>query len=225
MNTTPEGNRGTPLYRPKGSMHIRLMEGRDIPAVISLDRQVFPDPWPESAYVQELYFNTNAHYFVLELLDPAQARTWHTHRRRQSARLIGFVGMRVEGTRGHISTLALRPEWRGQGLGEVLLLTAIDQAIHDGARMVGLEVRISNEVALHLYRKWQFVQYSRLQRYYSNGEDAYLLHVYLDKDPTYTDRIHERLAQLLADLQIRPASAATDPAEPSGPAFTETGAA
>ncbi|MCU0519109.1 MAG: GNAT family N-acetyltransferase [Anaerolineae bacterium] len=194
-------------------MLIRPMEGRDIPAVASLDRQVFRDPWPESAYVQELYFNTNAHYFVLELLDPAQARTWHTHRRRQSARLIGFVGMRVEGTQGHISTLALRPEWRGQRLGEALLLTAIDQAICDGARMVGLEVRVSNEVALNLYSKWQFVQYSRLHRYYADGEDAYLLHVYLEKDPDYPPRVRTRLLELMADLEIRPVGLGGVPAD------------
>jgi hypothetical protein len=98
-------------------MLIRRMEGRDIPSVVSLDRQVFRDSWPESAYVQEIYFNTNAHYFVLELSDPTQVRTWYTHRHRQSARLVGFVGMRVEGTQGHISTLALRPEWAWTALG------------------------------------------------------------------------------------------------------------
>ena len=183
---------------------LRPMEGRDIPAVVSLDRMVFRDPWPESAYVQEIYFNANAHYFVLELLDPTQARTWHTHRRRQSARLVGFMGMRVEGTRGHISTLGLRPEWRGQRLGEVLLLTAIDQAIRDGARMVGLEVRVSNDIALRLYEKWQFAEYSRLHRYYADGEDAFLLHVYLDRDPAYCPRVREQLQRLLIDLQIRP---------------------
>ncbi len=204
-------------------MQIRLMEGRDIPAVVSLDRQVFTDSWPESAFVQELYFNTSAHYFVLELLDPAQVRTWHTHRHRNTSRLIGFVGMRVEGTQGHISTLALRPEWRGQGLGETLLLTAVDQAIRDGARMIALEVRISNQVARHLYGKWQFVQYSRLQRYYSDGEDAYLLHVYLDRDPTYTIRVRERLGQLLTDLQIRLAAAAADSAESPGTTTGGTG--
>lgn len=214
MNASPEGYGGTPVYRPKGSMLIRLMEGRDIPSVVSLDRQVFRDPWPESAYVQELYFNSNAHYFILELLDPTQVRTWHTHRQRQSARLIGFVGMRVEGTRGHISTLALRPEWRGQRLGEVLLLTAIDQAVRDGARLVGLEVRVSNEIALNLYEKWQFVQYSRLHRYYADGEDAYLLHAYLDKDLTYTPRVRECLSKLLTDLEIRLVPTSSAPTEP-----------
>ena len=187
------------------SFRIRPMEGRDIPSVVSLDRQVFQDPWPESAYVQEIYFNSSAHYFVLELLDPTLVRTWHAHRRRRAARLLGFVGMRVEGTRGHISTLALRPEWRGQRLGEVLLLTAVDQAIRDGALMIGLEVRVSNEVAQKLYGKWQFAQYSRLRQYYANGEDAYLLHVYLDRDPTYHPQVRDRLSSLLVDLQIQKA--------------------
>jgi ribosomal protein S18 acetylase RimI-like enzyme len=91
-------------------------------------------------------------------------------------------------------------------LGEVLLLTAIDQAISDGAQMVGLEVRVSNEIALNLYAKWQFVQHSRLRRYYADGEDAYLLHTYLGKTPAYIARVREHLAQLLTELQIRPAT-------------------
>ena len=39
---------------------IRPLESRDIPTVMHIDRIVFRDPWPESAYVQELYFNPNA---------------------------------------------------------------------------------------------------------------------------------------------------------------------
>lgn len=181
---------------------IRLMEGRDIPSVVSLDRQVFDDPWPESAYVQEIYFNPSAHYFVLELLDPAKARTWHAHRRQRFAWLLGFVGMRVEGTRGHISTLALRDEWRGQGFGEVLLLTAIHQAIRDGAHAVGLEVRVSNRIAQALYAKYAFEAKSRLHRYYANGEDALYMQVPLREDPGYSQRISVRLDMLLSDMDI-----------------------
>ena len=44
---------------------IRPLAAKDIPTVTSIDRLVFRDPWPESAYVQELYFNPNAHYFVI----------------------------------------------------------------------------------------------------------------------------------------------------------------
>lgn len=182
---------------------IRPMEGRDIPAVITVDRQVFKDPWPEPAYVQEIYFNPSAHYFVLELLDALQARVWHVHRHQRSASLLGFVGMRVEGTRGHISTLALRAEWRGQHLGEVLLLVAIEQAFQDGAHVLGLEVRVSNEIAQNLYAKYGFEPHSRLQRYYADGEDAYYLQVRLTEDEGYRSHVERRLAELRKTLRVK----------------------
>lgn len=194
----------------KYAFRLRPMEGRDIPAVVSLDRQVFRDPWPESAYVQEIYFNTNARYFVLELVDPTLTRTWYDHRRQKSAQLLGFAGMRVEGRRGHISTLAVRAEWRGQQLGEVLLLTAVAQAIRDGAHVVGLEVRVSNDIAQALYEKYGFSIRSRLQRYYADGEDAYYMQRRLVAQQPEADhqsdretvRMDERLGRLLRELRI-----------------------
>jgi ribosomal protein S18 acetylase RimI-like enzyme len=152
--------------------------------------------------VQEIYFNPSAHYYVLELLDPARARTWYGHRRQRSARLLGFVGMRVEGARGHISTLAVRSEWRGERLGEVLLLTSVDQAVRDGARVMGLEVRVSNTVAQALYAKYDFEARSRLHRYYVNGEDALYMRVQLSGGPGYRQRISTQLSALLAELAI-----------------------
>jgi ribosomal-protein-alanine N-acetyltransferase len=135
---------------------LQLMAAHDIPAVVSVDRQVFVDPWPESAYVQELYFNPNAHYFILSLIDLSYAKVWHQHRKSKQSQVLGFVGMRVEGDQGHISTLALRSEWRGNRLGELLFLAAMVQAMDDGAWSVALEVRISNQVAINLYTKYGF---------------------------------------------------------------------
>lgn len=190
-------NDGVPIFE------IRAMEGRDIPYVVSLDRQVFHDPWPESAYVQEIYFNPHAHYYILELLDPSLSRRWHDHRRRHASRLIGFVGMRVEGLRGHISTLAIRGEWRGYGLGELMLVVATNRAIVDGAQVLGLEVRTSNAVAQHLYRKYGFEQHSQLRGYYADGEDAYYLQVRLTGNPGYAVRAQERLETLLDQLHVK----------------------
>jgi len=157
------------------SFLLRRMEARDIAAVVSVDRAVFEDPWPESAYVQELYFNPNARYFVLSLNDPGQLSERRESRALRTKRLVGFVGMRVERDKGHISTLAVRPEWRGRKFGELLLLRALIQAMQDGAQTVTLEVRISNSVAQSLYRKYGFQVASRLLGYYFNGEDAYLM--------------------------------------------------
>ncbi len=154
---------------------VRPLEARDIPAVMSVDRLAFADPWPESAYIQELYFNPNAHYFILQLMQPSHKRWQWGKRASRADHILGFTGMRVEMGKGHISTLAIRPEWRGRGLGELLLLTALIQAVEDQAHSVTLEVRISNQVAQALYTKYGFTTISRLYQYYSDHEDAYLM--------------------------------------------------
>ena len=76
---------------------------------------------------------------------------------------------------GHISTLAVHPEWRGQGVGEVLVLTALFEAAEQGARFVELEYRISNRPAQRLYRKLGFQIVGRRPGYYQDtDEDAVL---------------------------------------------------
>jgi ribosomal-protein-alanine N-acetyltransferase len=180
---------------------LQLMAAHDIPAVVTVDRQVFVDPWPESAYVQELYFNPNAHYFVLTLIDPAYTKVWHHRRNVKKAQLIGFVGMRVEGDEGHISTLALRSEWRGNRLGEMLFLAAMAQAMEDGAWSVALEVRITNQIAIHLYSKYGFNAVSRLRKYYTNGEDAFLMRMQLN-DFSHRQYLRDQLIVLQTALRV-----------------------
>ncbi len=192
--------------------HIRRLEAKDIPTVISIDRLVFRDPWPESAYVQELYFNPNAHYFVLQLTPEMLQQSYRTHswterRAALASQIVGFVGVRVEMERGHISTLALRPEWRGWGLGELLLHTVLDQAIHNDAHTVTLEVRVSNAVAQNLYAKYDFVVVSRLRGYYADGEDAYYMRAKVEGRPYY-DYLQQRRALLEYRFQPQPASIA-----------------
>jgi ribosomal-protein-alanine N-acetyltransferase len=207
--------------------HIRRLEAKDIPTVTSIDRLVFRDPWPESAYVQELYFNPNAHYFVLQLTpemlrqncraQDCRAQNYHTQSRRKqswterraalTSQIVGFVGMRVEMERGHISTLALRPEWRGWGLGELLLHTALDQAIHNSAHTVALEVRVSNAVAQNLYAKYDFVVVSQLRGYYADGEDAYYMRANVEGQ-AYYNYLQNRRALLERRFQLQPVSIA-----------------
>lgn len=183
---------------------IRRLEAKDIPAVTSIDRLVFHDPWPESAYVQELYFNPNAHYFILQLTPAMPTHSWSERRAALASQIVGFVGVRVEMERGHISTLALRPEWRGWGLGELLLHTAMEQAIHSGAHTVALEVRVSNAVAQNLYAKYDFVVVSQLRGYYADGEDAYYMRANVE-GRAYYNYLQQRRA--LLEYRFHPLSA------------------
>jgi ribosomal-protein-alanine N-acetyltransferase len=95
----------------------------------------------------------------------------------ENDRIIGYVGFRIRGTEAHISTIAVHPDWREKGLGELLLLTAIERAVERGSSVVSLEVRESNQVAQGLYRKYGFRFQGVHRGYYRDGEDAWLMEV------------------------------------------------
>lgn len=179
---------------------IRPLEGKDISAVLNIDRMVFTDPWPESAYVQEIYFNTHARYFVAQRVRATGRLSWKARRAALVAQIVGYVGMRVEIGKGHISTLAVRPDWRGYGLGELLLHKALVQAVEDGAQTVTLEVRVSNNIAQRLYDKYEFAVVSRLRGYYSDGEDAYLMRANV-MEPHYQRSLQAHYTSLMHRLQ------------------------
>lgn len=179
---------------------IRQMEPHDIHTVMMLDRLVFADPWPESAYTQEIYFNPLAYYFVLELTHPLQHWRWPWKPR--STTLIGFAGMRVEQTRGHISTLAVHQDWRGMGFGELLLISALQQTMTMKASAVMLEVRPTNATARNLYAKYHFIPIGRHTRYYQDGEDALLLEV-PRLDTSYAQQLQERRQMVEKRIQER----------------------
>jgi len=76
----------------------------------------------------------------------------------------------------HISTIAVHPDCRRQGIGGMLVREAIRQAMARGAKLATLEVRQSNQDAISLYQKHDFECVGRRDRYYrDNQEDAILM--------------------------------------------------
>ena len=167
------------------------MEPADVPAVMAIERVSFPTPWMASSFLYELNMSTRSFYRVL--LKPGTgdadrtARTWRrwlrdVMGREEENRVIGYVGFRMRSDEAHISTLAIHPDWRGKGLGELLLLSSVEHALRLGGSAVTLEVRASNQVAQNLYRKYGF-QFTRIHRgYYRDGEDAWLMRVEVGGD-------------------------------------------
>ena len=95
----------------------------------------------------------------------------------------------------HIVAIGVRNEFRGLGIGELMLIAAIEQAIQLESRVVTLEVRVSNFVAQNLYKKFGFSERGVRKGYYTdNREDALIL---------TTDTIHstEFAQQFLALVQ------------------------
>ena len=186
---------------------IRSMAAADVPTVVAIERISFPTPWRPSSFLYELNHNPRSFYYVLlkpETPPPATPRRgWRRWLRgatgfQNESRVIGYMGFRLRPTEAHISTIAVHPEWRGRGLGELLLLTAMEQGLELGVDTVTLEVRPSNQVAQRLYRKYGF-RFTDIRRgYYRDGEDAWLMKVEVNRDI-----YQRRLTGLRQALEIR----------------------
>jgi len=110
--------------------------------------------------------------------------------------VIGYGGCWLIAGEAHISTIAVHPDHRGQGLGELLLASMLKRAIRLGGEYSVLEVRESNEAAQALYRKYEYTVIGRRRQYYrDNGEDALLMEA-RPLDGAYYRRIEARLAAL-----------------------------
>ena len=157
-------------------MQVLPMAVDDIPQVMEVDQLSFPLPWSANSYRHELLENKNAHFFVA-VDDERRQQGWRGwFSQPVERRVIGFVGYWYILDEAHISTIAVRPECRGQGIGEELLVAALEHAQKLGAVEASLEVGVSNAVAQNLYRKYGFAEVGERKNYYrDNSEDALLM--------------------------------------------------
>jgi [ribosomal protein S18]-alanine N-acetyltransferase len=147
-----------PAERPS-RFSVRPMATSDMASVTRIERASFSTVWPSDAFYNELSTNKLAHYFV-GLFE---------------ARVVAYGGIWVILEDSHITTLAVDPEYRRRGFGEVLLLRLIDEAIERGASWMTLEVRESNAVAQSLYRKYGFTTVTMRTGYYSDDNESALI--------------------------------------------------
>ena len=200
---------------------IEPMRIEHIPVVAAIERRCFTQPWPQNAYRREIQSNKMAHYFVARVFesdDPvpvsAVRRTVAGGENGLLGRLsrllrgplepppspameaelrsiVGYAGLWLMTDEAHITTIAVDPDFQGNGIGELLLVALIDRARQIGARWLTLEVRISNDVAQRLYEKYTFKEMGVRRRYYSdNGEDALVMWT----DPIDSDTFQDILA-------------------------------
>jgi ribosomal-protein-alanine N-acetyltransferase len=180
---------------------IRPMTLADIPQVVEVERESFPTTWPQTAYRRELA-SRFARYIVLidsstpleRASQPAPRRSFLSVFRRSepppatSERIVGYVGMWLMVDQAHIVAIAVRERYRRQGLGELLLVQAVQTALDAGVDSVTLEVRRSNTSAQALYDKYRFLKVAVRARYYSdNHEDAIIMTTPPIQDGTYLE--------------------------------------
>ena len=135
------------------------MDRSHLAAVAALARLCFTTPWTPAMLEEELY-NDTASFIVAQRAD---------------GEVLGYAGLHVILDEGYIDNVAVRPEYRRQGVADRLL----DVFCRFGqARLafLTLEVRPSNTAAVALYEKHGFREAGRRKNYYENPtEDALLL--------------------------------------------------
>ena len=166
---------------------LRPMDWDDLDQVGEMEREAFPTLWPPTNYRREMR-NRTAEYLVcvregeyrtLDRKPGALRRLFRRNKPEPPERrrlLAGFLGVWHMAGEAHIVSIAVREEYRRRGLGELLLIGAVEMGMTRGAQVVTLEVRVSNDPAKALYAKYGFREAGIRRRYYAdNHEDAAIM--------------------------------------------------
>ena len=148
---------------PSPPVEIRRLSYPDLPQVTAVERRVFPTPWSLAMFVLELSKQSG---ICLAATVPSLTG---------EQRLVGYLICSRYDTVWHVMNVAVDLDHQRRGLASAMLAELYEQVGDSRARFT-LEVRPSNDVAIHLYEREGFRAAGMRRRYYQdNGEDALVM--------------------------------------------------
>lgn len=142
-----------------GKLSIRAMTRGDLDRVLEIEHAVFPAPWSRRSFEAEL-----AHDFSVQWVAEL------------GGSLVGYLMSWLVADELHIGNVAVAPVAQRQGVGRELMRFSLEDAEARGIAYATLEVRVSNERAIGLYRALGFSPVAMRRAYYSDtGEDALVM--------------------------------------------------
>ncbi len=156
---------------------LSVMKRRHVRDVLAIERLVYPRPWSAALFFSELAQKATRTYLVAS----------YGHE------LIAYGGLMCQTDEGHITTLAVHPDFQHHGIGSRILLALATDARGRGMRNLALEVRVANWSAQRLYSWFGFRPVGVRRNYYAEtGEDALVMWI----DDMQSNEIAERLARV-----------------------------
>ena len=151
------------------TFRIRRFTTDDLQAVMKINRAALPENYTD-------YFFIDLHDRFPETFIVAE----------QEGEIVGYIMSRVEvglanlglgglTRKGHVVSIAVMPQSRRKGVAQALINAAIDGMRNYKAKQCYLEVRVTNQAGINLYKKLGFVISRTINGYYSDGEDAYVM--------------------------------------------------
>jgi ribosomal-protein-alanine N-acetyltransferase len=143
-------------------LHVTItpLRRRHLRSVLRIEAQVYPRPWTLGLFMSELALKTTRSYRVAKI----------------GNEIVGYAGLMITGSDGHVTTVAVDPAWHRHGIGTRLVLALHDAAVARGCTGLTLEVRVSNTGAQELYRRFGFAPAGVRKNYYTEtNEDAIVM--------------------------------------------------
>lgn len=138
---------------------IRQMEERDIESVHAIEVQNFSAPWTKKDFLESIS-QTMGLYLVAE----------------QDTKIVGYCGLWGVIDEGQINNVAVSKEHQGRGIGKRLVAMLIKKGRESGLKAFTLEVRVSNEAAIHVYKALGFEEVGVRKNFYiAPKEDALIM--------------------------------------------------
>ncbi len=149
--------------RPALDIRHRLMRISDLEQVMKIERACFPSPWAKDHFIRELDLSYGYHRVAVMSSSGESV-------------IVGYMVAWLVQEEFSIMNIAVRDDFRKQGIAKKFLQKGLAFARRGGAQTAWLEVRPSNIPARALYERFGFIQAGRRKRYYQDtGEDAIVM--------------------------------------------------
>lgn len=149
--------------REEMRVELRPFRSSDLGRVMEIERSSFDvDAYSEDRF-RDLYKMHPGGFRVAEVL----------------GNVVGYIAGTTSGAVGEIDSMAVDPDYRRLGIAEELLRRTLKyfQDLHPELKTYSLEVRTTNEPAIHLYKKMGFHAKDRLTGYYKDNADAFMMQI------------------------------------------------
>ncbi len=156
------GTAGTLTHRvDAGTFAIREMTVADLPQVIAIEKTIFTQPWSENSFKSSMS-SPYTHFLVVE--------------DESCGKIAAYCGYLQSLDEADITNVAVDEVYRRRGLARMMLEQLMADGRGQGIERYTLEVRVSNEGAIHLYEQLGFKTEGIRPRFYAlPTEDAAIM--------------------------------------------------
>ena len=148
-------------------LELKPLTTSQVSEIVALDRICIGGLWTAEAYLREID-SPRSSLLALSIGD--------RNLEQSQFKIIGMACLWAIVDEAHLTLLAVHPDYRGRGLGELLLIALLQDAIARQLEWATLEVNVNNSAALNLYYKYGFQVVGTRKGYYQPaGDDAAIL--------------------------------------------------